>query len=160
MALLYAKFLSRDIAVAEAKKSQEEISRLSTQLQAEVQKVRELQDQQTQVLAAIAEIQSKLDILIANLFGACAVTHEDAADTGTATGGTTTTVVDSGASWTPDAYIGSWVTISGGGTNDGETRLITDNDATSLTVGTAFPLLLRIQISVSSFQTRCSKTCE
>jgi hypothetical protein len=34
--------------------------RLSSQLQAEVQKVRELQDQQTQVLAAITEFQNKL----------------------------------------------------------------------------------------------------
>jgi uncharacterized coiled-coil DUF342 family protein len=51
---------SRDIAVAGAQKSQDEISRLSSQLQAEVQKVRELQDQQSQVLIAIAELQNKL----------------------------------------------------------------------------------------------------
>lgn len=51
---------SRDIAVAEARKSQGEIDRLSVQLQSEIQKVRELQDQQSQVLIAIAELQNKL----------------------------------------------------------------------------------------------------
>jgi predicted ribosomally synthesized peptide with SipW-like signal peptide len=54
-------------------------------------------------------------------------------DTGTATGGSTTTVVDSGASWTPDAFIGMTVAVDGKGS-----AVITDNDATSLTVGTAF----------------------
>jgi predicted ribosomally synthesized peptide with SipW-like signal peptide len=52
---------------------------------------------------------------------------------GTATSGSTTTVVDSEASWTPDAYIGKTVFIAGKGS-----AVITDNDATSLTVGTEF----------------------
>jgi len=51
---------SRDTAVAEARKSQEEIGKLAVQLQTEVKTVRELQDQQTQVLIAIAELQNKL----------------------------------------------------------------------------------------------------
>jgi len=51
---------SRDTAIVEAKKSQEEIGKLATQLQAEMKKVRGLQDQQTQVLIAIAELQGKL----------------------------------------------------------------------------------------------------
>jgi predicted ribosomally synthesized peptide with SipW-like signal peptide len=52
---------------------------------------------------------------------------------GVATGGTVLTVVDSGAAWTPDAYIGRMVTVTGKGS-----AVITDNDATSLTVGTEF----------------------
>jgi predicted ribosomally synthesized peptide with SipW-like signal peptide len=56
-----------------------------------------------------------------------------AATTGTATGGSTTTVVDSGATWTVDVYIGYPVTVTGLGT-----AVVTDNDATTLTVATPF----------------------
>lgn len=54
-------------------------------------------------------------------------------DSGTATGHTATTLIDSGKSWTPDAWIDYKVVITGG-TGEGQVRAITDNDATSLTV--------------------------
>ncbi len=53
----------------------------------------------------------------------------------TATSGTSTTLVDSTKSWTPDALIGKWVVLVGG-TGSGQARQITDNDATSITVDT------------------------
>lgn len=55
----------------------------------------------------------------------------------TATSGTTTTLVDSGASYTADQYVGHVVWIIGG-TNSGEYREITTNDTTTLTVSPAF----------------------
>lgn len=57
--------------------------------------------------------------------------------TQTATGGSTTTVVKSGAGWTPDAFIGGYVFIRSGPAL-GDVRPITDNDATSLTVDPPF----------------------
>lgn len=53
--------------------------------------------------------------------------------TGTATAGASTTLTDSGQSWTVDALIGMWIGIKSG-TGAGQTREITDNDATSVTV--------------------------
>lgn len=57
---------------------------------------------------------------------------------GTATSSTTTTLVDSGQSWTADEHIDGvtrYVVIYDG-TGKGQTRLITDNDTTSVTVAT------------------------
>ncbi len=56
-----------------------------------------------------------------------------AATTGTATGGSTTTVVDSGASWTVDQFTGLPVTVTGKGT-----RVVISNTPTTLTVATPF----------------------
>jgi len=55
----------------------------------------------------------------------------------TATSGSTTTIVDSAASYTADEYIGyvAWIHT---GTNAGEYREITGNDTTTLTVSPAF----------------------
>lgn len=55
----------------------------------------------------------------------------------TATGGTVSTVVKAAAGWTVDALIGAYVFIRSG-TAIGDVRLITDNDATSLTVAPDF----------------------
>ncbi len=62
-----------------------------------------------------------------------------AATTGTATGGSITTVVDTGACWTVDAYKGYPVTVSAGstGTVTG-TVVVVSNTATVLTVATPF----------------------
>ena len=56
---------------------------------------------------------------------------------GSATSATNTTIVNSGASWTVDAYIGKCVIITSG-TGLGQVRKITDNDGTSLTVDRAW----------------------
>lgn len=50
---------------------------------------------------------------------------------GTATSGSTTTVVDSGAAWTVDAYKNRWVVIIDG-TGEGQMVKITSNTATTL----------------------------
>lgn len=54
-------------------------------------------------------------------------------DTGTATSGGATTIVDSGAGWGVDQWINFQVRITGG-TGIGQRRTITDNDSTTLTV--------------------------
>ena len=54
--------------------------------------------------------------------------------TGTATGGTTTTLVDSGQSWTANQYRGKRLVITGGG-GAGQIATITGNTSTALTVG-------------------------
>lgn len=54
-------------------------------------------------------------------------------DTGTATAGASTTLTDSGKTWTESAYVGKWVRIVSG-TGAGQTRRITANTATALTV--------------------------
>jgi hypothetical protein len=54
---------------------------------------------------------------------------------GTATAGTTTTLTDSGASWTVNAYQGGWVHIIGG-TGPNQAREVVSNTATALTVAT------------------------
>jgi hypothetical protein len=59
------------------------------------------------------------------------------ADSGTATAGTSTTLTDSGATWTIDDHIGDWLHITAG-TNSGEYRIISDNTATVITVASAF----------------------
>lgn len=58
-------------------------------------------------------------------------------DTGTATAGGATSLTCAGKSWTVDAYIGKVVIITGG-LGIGQTRVISDNDATVLTVGEAW----------------------
>jgi hypothetical protein len=57
--------------------------------------------------------------------------------TGTATGGSSTTLVDGGKSWTVNAWQNKFVVISDG-TGGGQTRQILSNDATTLTVNTWF----------------------
>lgn len=54
---------------------------------------------------------------------------------GTATGSSSTTIVDSGASWTSSALDGRWVRITGG-TGAGQIRKISSNNTTTLTVST------------------------
>jgi len=61
-----------------------------------------------------------------------------AAQKGTATGGSTTTLADTGKTWVADAYIGMWVHVLSG-TGAGQVGYITDNDATTLTVATWTP---------------------
>ena len=56
-------------------------------------------------------------------------------DTGTASSGTPTTLVDNTKAWVPDAFIVANVVIYEG-TGAGQAREITDNDATSVTVAT------------------------
>jgi hypothetical protein len=77
-----------------------------------------------------------LDALIAMAMGTSAIAYTAPSVSGTATGGSTSTLVDSGKAWTPDAYIGKYVKITGG-TGIGQVRRITDNDATTLTIDTA-----------------------
>jgi hypothetical protein len=53
--------------------------------------------------------------------------------TGTCTSASSTTVVDSSKTWTANAYKGKYVHITAG-TGVGQTRLITSNDGTTLTI--------------------------
>ena len=57
--------------------------------------------------------------------------------TGTATGGSTTTLDDSGASWTADEHNGKWLRMTSG-SNANEIAVITDNTTTQLTFSPAF----------------------
>lgn len=59
-------------------------------------------------------------------------TRVDIFDTGTATSGSATTLVDSGAAWTVDQWINYQVRITAG-TGKGQVRVITANTATQLT---------------------------
>jgi len=65
-------------------------------------------------------------------------------DDGTATSGNTTTLTDSGATWVADEWnsdsnlIGGYMVWIYSGTNSGESRVITDNTETALTVSPAF----------------------
>ena len=60
--------------------------------------------------------------------------------TGTATSGTTTTIVQTSAGWTVDAFIGGYVRmLTGTAGNIGQLREIIDNTADTLTVLGAFP---------------------
>ena len=65
-------------------------------------------------------------------------------DSGTATSGDTTSVIDSGASWDVDEWnaeadlTGGYMVWIISGTNSGEARTITDGTATDLTVSPAF----------------------
>ena len=54
-----------------------------------------------------------------------------------ATSGGNLTITDSTKSWTPDAFIGKFIVLVGG-TGIGQVRKITDNDATTLTIGYAW----------------------
>jgi len=79
-----------------------------------------------------------IDSSIFNFIPATSIVAEDTlgvteSDSGTASSGTATTIVDSSKTWTPDAYIGKCVIIKTGN-GAGQIRKITDNDATSLTV--------------------------
>jgi hypothetical protein len=63
-----------------------------------------------------------------------------ATTTGIATGGTTSTVVKTAAGWTINQFAGAYVTMTGGtAANIGQSRLISSNTATELTVATLFP---------------------
>lgn len=66
-----------------------------------------------------------------------AVTEE----TGTATSGTTTTLTDTGASWTTDQFQHYVLEITAG-TGSGQARTVTSNTATVITVGSAFGVAL------------------
>lgn len=59
-------------------------------------------------------------------------TRVDIFDSGTATSGSTTTLVDSGAAWTTDQWINYQVRITAG-TGKGQVRVITANTGTQLT---------------------------
>jgi hypothetical protein len=64
----------------------------------------------------------------------------DAGDSGAATGGTTTTVIDSGQTWTVNEWAGAWVRmVDGTAGNIGQFREVLSNTATTLTVSGAFP---------------------
>jgi len=58
-------------------------------------------------------------------------------DSGTASGGSSTTLVDSSKSWTDDDYIGDYCWVYGG-TGSGQVREITDNNSTAITVSPAW----------------------
>lgn len=73
-----------------------------------------------------------------NLAPNTSVVHKRFLAGGTATGGTATTLTDTGASFTPDALIGKAVMIVAG-TGKGQVEDITDNDATSITVAAFSP---------------------
>lgn len=59
---------------------------------------------------------------------------EVAIDSGTATGGSATTLADTNRNWEPDKFIGGWAEIVIGTKH--YIREITDNDATSITFAT------------------------
>jgi hypothetical protein len=58
-------------------------------------------------------------------------------DSGTATSGTSTTLTDTSKSWGTDVWVGNKVSITGG-TGAGQTRSISSNTATVLTVSSAW----------------------
>lgn len=64
-------------------------------------------------------------------------TYWNVEDSGTATSGTSTTLVDSGQSWTTNAYADMYVWIHSG-TGSGQMRQISSNNSTSVTVGSAW----------------------
>jgi hypothetical protein len=59
---------------------------------------------------------------------------ETSIDSGTASGGSTTTLIDATRNWQADKFIGGWLEVTIGTTH--YFREITDNDATSLTFAT------------------------
>ncbi len=76
------------------------------------------------------------DLKIAVTNAASETLHsKNGSKSGTATGGTSTTMVDSGAGWTISEIIGKWVRITAGA-GYGQTREITANTATEITVAT------------------------
>lgn len=62
----------------------------------------------------------------------CTATHENVVANGTATSGSTTTIVDTTKSWTVNEFAGRWVMILDG-TGEGQMVKITSNTATTLT---------------------------
>lgn len=62
----------------------------------------------------------------------CTATHENVVANGTATSGSTTTIVDTSKSWTVDEFARRWVMIVDG-TGEGQMVKITSNTATTLT---------------------------
>ena len=62
----------------------------------------------------------------------CTATHKNVLANGTATSGSTTTIVDTSKSWTVDEFAGMWVMIVDG-TGEGQMVRITSNTATTLT---------------------------
>ncbi len=72
-------------------------------------------------------------LLIATLLGSSSLTYTTPVVTGTATGGSTSTLVKTAAGWTPNAYAGKFVRITAG-TGIGQVRKIVSNDATSLSI--------------------------
>jgi hypothetical protein len=60
-------------------------------------------------------------------------------DSGTATGGSTTTLADTSKSWTTNAHAGRAVTITGG-TGVGQVGRISSNTGTVLTIATAWAI--------------------
>lgn len=77
---------------------------------------------------AISSINQSIKLIITYEFD-----DTELLDSGTATSGSSTTLVNSGESWTPDEWIDQYVKITGG-TGSGQVRQITDNDGTTLTV--------------------------
>lgn len=65
----------------------------------------------------------------------------DLEDTGTATSGTTTTLTDTAKTFTVNQFVGYYLAITGG-TGSGETQLITSNTVDTLTVATPFSVAL------------------
>lgn len=63
-----------------------------------------------------------------------------AATTGVATGGSTTTIVKSGAGWTTNQFAGAWARLTGGTAgNIGQVREVLSNNATTLTLNGDLP---------------------
>ena len=107
-----------------------------------------MQDQDSGSFKADGEIKSFFrydghDLLLAMAMGAAgAPTYTGGTGHNCDGAGSTTTAVKSTAGYTPDALIGKFYTItadSGNPTNVGQTRKITDNDATTLTWVGAIP---------------------
>lgn len=67
--------------------------------------------------------------------------YKEELDSGTATSGTTTTLTDTGATWTINAFTGYYVYITAGSAS-GESRRISSNTATQLTVAPAFTVAI------------------
>ena len=65
----------------------------------------------------------------------CTATHENVLANGTASSGSTTTIVDSTKSWTVNEFAGMWVMIVDG-TGEGQMTEITSNTSTTLTFPT------------------------
>ena len=73
----------------------------------------------------------------AGVTGSFAQSAYASVDTGTATSGTTTTLVDTTKVWTASLFVGRQVRITGG-TGVGQTGIITANTATQVTIGVAW----------------------
>jgi hypothetical protein len=89
---------------------------------------------------AILDVDALIGVYTAGTLNNFLVYNADGSPvaSGTATSGTTTTLVNSAATWTTNDLVGLYVAIPGG-TNAGMCRKITANDATTITVDEAFP---------------------